>query len=169
MVRTPPFHGGNTGSNPVGVTIYFYFQLSLRCLLMTISSLVKDLAGRYHITRQALTFIIVGGFSTIISYSTFIIALHQFKLHYLIANLAGFCLSIGFNYQCNKRFTFKAQDSGYFTRYLSLYLISLALSSALLRVFVELCGIIPEIANIITIVLITAFNFSGAKFIVFKK
>ena len=22
-VKTPPFHGGNTGSNPVGVTIYF--------------------------------------------------------------------------------------------------------------------------------------------------
>ena len=28
-VKTPPFHGGNTGSNPVGVTIYtFYVTLT---------------------------------------------------------------------------------------------------------------------------------------------
>ena len=24
MVKTPPFHGGNTGSNPVGVTNVFF-------------------------------------------------------------------------------------------------------------------------------------------------
>ena len=28
--RTPPFHGGNTGSNPVGVTISF-FSVSYTC------------------------------------------------------------------------------------------------------------------------------------------
>ena len=27
-VKTPPFHGGNTGSNPVRVTIYFNLILS---------------------------------------------------------------------------------------------------------------------------------------------
>ena len=27
-VKTPPFHGGNTGSNPVRVTIYFYLHNS---------------------------------------------------------------------------------------------------------------------------------------------
>jgi hypothetical protein len=27
-VKTPPFHGGNTGSNPVGVTIYIYWRIS---------------------------------------------------------------------------------------------------------------------------------------------
>ena len=26
MVRTPPFHGGNTGSNPVGVTNFGVFK-----------------------------------------------------------------------------------------------------------------------------------------------
>lgn len=136
---------------------------------MNITSTIKKLAQRYHLTRQALTFITVGGLSTIISYTTFILCLHKLNLHYLVANVAGFCVSIGFNYQCNKRFTFKAQDSGYFRRYLSLYLVSLGLSSILLRVFVEFCGIIPEISNILTIVLITAFNFFGAKFLVFKK
>jgi len=137
---------------------------------MTITSLIKNLAQRYNITHQAITFIIVGFVSTIISYSTFILCLHQFGLHYLVANVIGFCFSIGFNYQCNKRWTFKAtKNSRYFHRYLALYLTSLTLSSVLLRIFVEFCGIIPEIANILTIVITTAFNFSGAKFLVFKK
>ncbi len=129
---------------------------------------IQNLLQRYHVTKQALAFIIIGSLSTVISYSTFLISLHVFHLHYLLANTLGFCLSIGVNYQCNKRFTFKAAGN-HFKGYLSLYLISLALSTLLLRVFVEYCGIIPEIANILTIVLITAFNFIGAKFVVFKK
>ncbi len=136
---------------------------------MNLSSIIQDLTQRYHITRQVITFLTIGVFSTLLSYTTFIICLHKFELHYLIANILGFCISIGFNYQCNKRFTFKAKESGYFRRYLTLYLTSLVISSALLRVFVELCGIIPEIANILTIMITTAVNFSGAKFLVFKK
>ncbi len=31
-VKTPPFHGGNTGSNPVGVTIFFLHHfISVGC------------------------------------------------------------------------------------------------------------------------------------------
>jgi hypothetical protein len=28
VVKTPPFHGGNTGSNPVGVTIFNMWRIS---------------------------------------------------------------------------------------------------------------------------------------------
>ncbi|MDX2083752.1 MAG: GtrA family protein [Rickettsiales bacterium] len=121
------------------------------------------------IPQQALTFLLIGGLSTLISYSVFILCLHQFHFHYLVANAFGFTTSIGFNYQSNKRWTFKTKDSGYFKRYLSLYIISFFLSSVILRILVAFFGIIPEIANIITIILVTAFNFSGAKFLVFKK
>lgn len=136
---------------------------------MSIILKIRDLFRRYNITKQAATFIVVGGFSTIISYSTFILCLHQLDLHYLIANIVGFFVSIGFSYQCNKRWTFKVQDTGYFCHYFLLYSISLTLSSLLLHLFVESCGIIPEVANILTIALITGFNFCGAKFFVFRR
>ncbi len=131
---------------------------------LSIISILK----RYQVTKQAVTFLLIGSLSTLISYSTFLISLRFLKLHYLLANIVGFCCSIGVNYQCNKRWTFRAEGN-HFKRYFSLYLLSLLLSSLLLRVFVEFFGIIPEIANILTIILITAFNFIGAKFVVFKK
>ncbi len=145
------------------------FFCDISPFLMNLTSAIKNLAAHYHITRQALKFIIVGIGSTIISYSTFIFFLHQLGIHYLIANIAGFSTSIGFSYQCNKRWTFKAGSNQHFTHYILLYLTALILSSLLLRFFVEVCGIIPEIANILTILINAIFNFLGVKFLVFKK
>lgn len=136
---------------------------------MHLISALQHLTSRHHITKQAASFILVGIGSTIISYSAFIFFLHQIGLHYLLANVCSFVISISFSYRCNKKWTFKADNNRYFTRYILLYLTSLALGSILLHFFVEVCGIIPEIANILTILLNTFFNFFGAKFLVFKK
>jgi putative flippase GtrA len=111
----------------------------------------------------------VGFVATTLGYSSFLIFLRLFKLHYLVANLGGFVCSIGLSYYCNRRWTFKAQDSKHFYRYFSFYLASFCISSALLKFFVEFCGVIPEISNIFTIGIMTGINFLGVKFLVFKK
>ncbi|NBV06933.1 MAG: GtrA family protein [Proteobacteria bacterium] len=136
---------------------------------MNIFSEIKNFIHRYHFTRQAFSFLIVGICGTIISYSSFIIFLRLFHLYYLVANLGGFICSIGFSYYCNRRWTFKAQESKHFRRYFSFYVISFFLSSLLLKFFVDFCGIIPEIASILNIAIMTCFNFLGVKFLVFKK
>ena len=136
---------------------------------MNIISGIKNLIHRYQFTKQASSFIVVGVLSTIISYSSFLIFLRIFKLYYLVANLGGFICSIGFSYYCNRRWTFKAQDSKHFYRYSSFYLMSFFLSSTLLKIFVDFCGVIPEIANVFTIAIMTGINFLGVKFLVFKK
>jgi putative flippase GtrA len=136
---------------------------------MTLFSTIKSWIHQHHLSKQIARFLVVGTCSTIISYSTFITCLHFFHLHYLLANVAGFILSIGFSYNCNKRWTFGSHDSNYFQRYFLFYLTSLILSTLLLRSIVELLGIIPEIANILTIAIITCLNFIGVKFLVFKK
>ncbi len=137
--------------------------------MMKIALEITKLLHRHHISKQAIRFLLVGCFSTIISYSTFLIFLHIFSLHYLVANVAGFISSIGFSYYCNQRWTFDSKGSKHFTKYISFYLGSLVLGSILLRIFVEFFGLIPEIANLLAIVITTCVNFLGIKFLVFKK
>jgi len=137
--------------------------------MMKIALEIIKLLRRHHISKQAIRFLLVGCCSTIISYSTFLTFLRIFGLHYLIANVAGFISSIGFSYYCNQRWTFDSKGSKHFTKYISFYLGSLVLGSILLRIFVEFFGLIPEIANLLAIVITTCVNFLGIKFLVFKK
>ena len=137
--------------------------------MMKIVSEIIKLLHRHHVSKQAILFLLVGGFSTIISYSTFLIFLRIFGMHYLIANVAGFISSIGFSYYCNQRWTFDSKGSKRFTKYISFYLGSLVLGSILLRIFVEFFGLIPEIANLLAIAITTCVNFLGTKFLVFRK
>ncbi len=130
---------------------------------------IKNFIHRHHLTKQASGFILVGIISTVVGYSSFITFLRLFGFHYLVANLGGFICSIGVSYYCNRRWTFKAHDSQYFYRYFSFYLVSFAISSALLKFFVEFCGVIPEIANVFVIGIMTGINFTGVKLLVFKK
>jgi putative flippase GtrA len=68
---------------------------------------IKNLIQHQKISKQLLKFLIIGAVSTLISYSTFLTALHLFAWHYLLANMAGFITSIGFSYYCNRRWTFE--------------------------------------------------------------
>jgi putative flippase GtrA len=136
---------------------------------MKIISKTAKLLHHHHVSKQAIRFILVGICSTIISYSTFLVFLRIFGLHYLIANISGFISSIGFSYYCNQNWTFDSKGSKSFTKYISFYLNSLVLGSILLRIFVEFFGLIPEIANLLAISITTCVNFLGIKFLVFKK
>jgi putative flippase GtrA len=130
---------------------------------------IKNWITQQNLSKQVLLFLLVGAGSTIISYSTFLVTLRLFNLHYLLANICGFIPSVIFNYYCNKRWTFEFKGSNHFAYYFGLYLFSLALTSILLRIFVGSLQIIPEIANIIVIILTTFVNFIGVKFLVFKR
>ena len=160
MVRTPPFHGGNTGSNPVRVTTS----------LMNFSNKIQQILDLKNV-KQIRRFLLTGGISTVISYSVFLLSIHLFSLHYIISNIVAFCVSITFSYNFNKRWSFEVanQQRSHLFSYLGLYLFSLALGSLILKIAVDFCGIIPEISFIISLCFTTTLNFLGVKFLVFKK
>jgi putative flippase GtrA len=130
---------------------------------------IKNRIFQNALFKQISRFLIVGSGSTIISYSTFFIALRFFEFHYLIANICGFIPGVIFNYYLNRRWSFNFQEKDRFFKYLILYLSSLALTSILLWLFVESFKLLPEIANIVTIILVTLVNFLGVKFVVFRE
>lgn len=121
---------------------------------------------------QLKRFLITGGISTLISYSTFIISLHLFNMHYILANFAAFIVSITFGYNCNKRWSFGGDHHkpSHIIEYLAIYISSsLILSTIILKVTIDYIGIIPEIAYIFSLCITTCINFLGVKFLVFKK
>jgi putative flippase GtrA len=156
---------------------------------------IKNLIQYQKNSKQLLKFLIIGAFSTLISYSTFFSTLRFFTWHYLLANLAGFVVSVGFSYYCNQRWTFKnanipkpiedidsnknqtkfSQKSNLnehkrsFANYFLFYFCSLLVATISLKILVDFFGIIPEIASIINIAGMTGVNFLGLKFLVFKK
>ncbi len=164
MVRTPPFHGGNTSSSLVGVTIS---QIMIKFLEKKFEKILG--IGSF---RQLKRFLITGGISTLISYSTFITSLHIFNTHYILANFTAFIISIIFGYNCNKRWSFGGDHhkSSHIIEYLAIYISSsLILSTIILKITIDYIGIIPEIAYIFSLCITTCINFLGTKFLVFKK
>ncbi len=166
-VRTPPFHGGNTDSNSVGVTSLP--SHSSHGLPMSLIQKTKNWIAPPHLKKQVARFLIVGGTSTIFSYSIFLICLHSFGFHYLLANATAFIFGVAYAYPLNKIWTFDSHASRHFHLYLMVYLCSLGISSITLRTLVDFIGIIPEIANLVAIAITTCTNFLGIKFWVFKK
>jgi putative flippase GtrA len=136
-----------------------------------IASGIKNWIYRHQLHKEFARFLIIGGISTIIFYSTFIISLRIFGIYYLLANFIGFICGISFGYPMNKHWTFKKshQKQTHFPQYLAVYLTSLGISTIFLKVTVDYLGIIPEIASILSIMITTCTNFSGIRFLVFKK
>ena len=160
MVRTPPFHGGNTGSSPVGVTILCIHMLNKLSQFIDISS----------IKTQFLRFIATGLISTIASCIVFVISLRVFDIHYLISNIIAFISGLLIGYPCNKKWTFSNsnQDETHFLRYFAVYVFSVTISLIFLRITIEMFELMPEIAFILSIAITTCTNFIGIKFLVFK-
>ncbi|MBL6664507.1 MAG: GtrA family protein [Rickettsiales bacterium] len=133
---------------------------------------IVDLAKQiknHPASKQLIRFLIIGTIGTIISYSTFLILLNILHIHYLISNALAFIVGVAFGYYFNSKWSFNSQNAKLFHRYFTFYLTSLALSTIILKIIVELFQIIPEIANLMTIFIVTYYNFFGVKLWVFKK
>jgi len=120
---------------------------------------------------QLKRFLITGGISTIISYFVFLASLRFFHLHYMLANLCSFVLSIIFAYNCNKHWSFSGphHKSNHLAEYLVVYFTTLGVSMIILKITIDGLGIIPEISFFISLCFTTGMNFFGLKFLVFKK
>ena len=149
----------------------FRWQIKLsRFLQMSLQVKLRKFLGLKSIT-QLRRFLITGGISTVISYSIFLFSIHLLGLHYIPANIFAFCISIIFSYNFNKRWSFEAakQQGSHLRGYLTLYLITLAVGSLILKITVDFLDIIPEIAFVIGLCFTTVINFLGTKFFIFKE
>jgi putative flippase GtrA len=138
---------------------------------MSLSKKVINWIRHHQLHTQFGRFIVIGCISTFVSYSSFLIFLRVFEIHYIIANILSFVCGISVGYPLNKNWTFDKgrHKNSHFFQYLSVYLTSLLISTLFLRFTVGVLGIIPEIAFILSLGITTCTNFLGTKFLVFRK
>lgn len=123
------------------------------------------------IKKQFLKFIVMGIFSTIINYVIFYIIFAIFHMNYLLAASLGFVIGVFAGYFLNKNWTFEVKRTSniQILKYYVVYIASLILSLAFLKITVGWMGISAPMANLFAIGITTCTNFLGTKFLVFQK
>ncbi len=120
---------------------------------------------------QFVKFALVGLLNTAIHYGIFIALYELIGVYHLFASGIGFCFAMTNSYVINKRWTFKSKGSNVrqeFIRFLIVNLISLSVNLGSMAVLVELFSIHPPVAQIVSIGLTLAVNFTGNRFWTFK-
>jgi len=129
------------------------------------SHIVKD------ILYKGIKFGLVGILSTIFNYGVFVFLYKTINVYYIVSSVTGYVSGLLLGYLLNKNWTFVSQidkSKSYIVGYITVYVLSLLSSQALLFSLVEFLFLNPLYANIFAIVLSTVLNFFGIYFFVFK-
>jgi len=122
--------------------------------------------------KQFARFLIVGGASAIINYGTFAFLFLVVAVRYEAAFIFGFVAGAAFGYIFNRAWTFKIKSREHrwhIVAYFIMYLISLFIGLASIRLLVEGFDLTPPLANIVTVFVTTFTNYVGARFWVFRQ
>lgn len=122
------------------------------------------------IIKQFIKFGLVGVSNTLISLGTYYL-LYFLGVNYLIANAAGFVISVLNSYYWNNKYVFKKTQNGNLKPLIKTFMsygVTFLLSTALLFVMVQCAKISEVIAPVITLVITIPINFIMNKFWAFK-
>lgn len=118
---------------------------------------------------QFIKFSIVGVLNTAIHVGVF--NLLYYFMQYLLAQSIGFLFAVTNSYYINKNWTFKSRNRDVkreFTRFMIVNLVSLSVNLGFLAALVELWHFNPRVAQLLTVVVSLAVNFTGNKFWTFR-
>ena len=121
--------------------------------------------------RQILKFGVVGGTAFIIDYGIFTILSQLLHIHYLIASVISFSISVIYNYILSIKWVFdvsKKQTAKEFIVFIILSVIGLGLNSLIMYVSVDLMHIHEMISKIIATAIVMVYNFITRKIFIEK-
>ena len=123
---------------------------------------------------QFIKFGIVGASNTVISYVTYLVCV-TLGMHYLLASLLGFVLSVINSFFWNNRYVFKKQEGSkrslvkaFCKTFLSYAGTGLVLNSILLYVQVDVLGWSEQLAPLLNLIVTIPLNFLLNKLWAFK-
>lgn len=123
--------------------------------------------------RQALKFCVVGVICTIIDFGVLILLREVFGVNYLIANGAGFTVSVIINYILSMRFVFRGKKDASkikeFIIFVILSAIGLGLNELLMWLTVENFGINYIAGKVIATAIVMVYNFFSKKIFLEEK
>ncbi len=131
---------------------------------------MKWLKDNKKLIVQFIKFGLVGVSNTVISLAVYYLLVYL-GVHYIVANIFGFIISVLNAYYWNSKFVFKSDNSKktiLFRTYVA-YLITFIISNGLLYIQVDKMGISKYIAPIICLLVTIPLNFIINKFWTYKE
>ncbi len=119
-----------------------------------------------HNWLQFAQFGAVGASGYLVNLAVFTLAIHVLGIHYLVAAVMAFLVSVANNFWWNRRWTFAAHDghAGFqAARFLTVSVVAFLFSYAMLALLVEDAGMAKVAAQAIAIVAATPLSFLGQK------
>jgi putative flippase GtrA len=119
-----------------------------------------------HNWLQLGRFVLVGASGYVVNLAVFTLAVHALGIHYRVAAVLAFLISVANNFWLNRHWTFAARGghAGFqAARFFTVSLIAFAFSYLVLNVLVEDAGLAKVLAQAIAIVAATPLNFLGQK------
>lgn len=122
---------------------------------------------------QIFKFVIVGGISFVVDFVVYALMCNVLYIHYIIAGIAGFSISVIVNYILSMKFVFQSKENvrkdKEFIVFVVLSLIGMLLNSLVLFVCIDLIFMDNIIAKIIATAIVMVYNFVSRKIFLEKQ
>jgi len=124
---------------------------------------------RALLAREQVRFLIVGGINTAVGYGFF--ALFLLFSGYLASLYLSYAVAVSVAFVLHRRFTFRVSGNVAvdFVRFVGVYVISLAINTAVLPLLVEAVGLHALVAQAIALVITTVISYVGHKWFSFRR
>jgi putative flippase GtrA len=121
---------------------------------------------------QLVRFALVGASGYVVNLAVFAASLHLLGIHYRVAPVLAFLVSVANNFWWNRHWTFDARDghAGFqAARFLTVSVLAFLFSYAMFLLLVEQAGLPKVLAQAIAIVTATPLSFLGQKLWSFRR
>jgi putative flippase GtrA len=156
----------------MGKKIWVIFENLLRFVICKVAgrSFTEE---KWNSTLQFVKFGLVGVLNNIICYITYLLLLYL-GVHYSLANIVGFSVSVLNSYYWNNKYVFISEGKRVwwktFTKtYISYAGTGIILNNVLLYIWIDIFGISSLIAPLINLVIVIPINFIVNKKWAYKK
>lgn len=122
--------------------------------------------------RSEMTYLIVGGLTTLINFVVYLLAREIFRIHYIDANLFAWVMAVLFAYIATRTWVFQSKNMNILLEiwlFVLSRLFSLLLETVLLFTAVDILYMNDLIAKIVISFFVVICNYITGRWIVFKR